>query len=31
MGKGMNAQQLNLLHDVVREDIRAGRYPGAVI
>jgi CubicO group peptidase (beta-lactamase class C family) len=29
--KGMNAQHLNLLHDVVREDIRAGRYHGAVI
>jgi len=31
MGKGMNAQHLNLLHEVVREDIRAGRYHGAVI
>ncbi len=31
MAKGMNAQHLNLLHEVVREDIRAGRYHGAVI
>jgi CubicO group peptidase (beta-lactamase class C family) len=30
-GKGMNAQQLNLLHDVVRADVRAGLYHGAVI
>src|SRR6478752_6058259 len=31
MGKGMNAQQLNLLHDAVRADVRAGLYHGAVI
>ena len=30
-GKGMNAQQLNLLHDAVRADVRAGLYHGAVI
>ncbi|MBK6672627.1 MAG: beta-lactamase family protein [Proteobacteria bacterium] len=29
--KGMNAQHLGLLHEVVREDVRAGRYHGAVI